>query len=213
MCYMLNTFHVSSRIVANNRSHPFSFLKTYFGPYWRKRLPKNITHIFGHVFKILLFRVAFLVFLAVLDELWINVELSSPKASKLNGCSHYFFVFIPFSHMTFRLCELRQWLQNMYYDYMAYIGHDVQERPLSITHLLFTVLVKPLPILTSSNGNISTLLVALCEGNPPVSGGFPHKGQRHGALMFSLMCAWTNGRTSSGVAGDLGHHAVYATSQ
>ena len=27
----------------------------------------------------------------------------------------------------------------MDYDYMAYIGHDVQERPFNIIHLLFTV--------------------------------------------------------------------------
>ena len=34
----------------------------------------------------------------------------------------------------------------------------------------------------------------LCEENPPVTGGFPsQKGQWHGALMFSLNCAWTNG--------------------
>ena len=33
--------------------------------------------------------------------------------------------------------------------------------------------------------------LALCEGNPPVTDGF--KGQWRGALMFSLICAWTNG--------------------
>ena len=39
-------------------------------------------------------------------------------------------------------------------------------------------------------GTFSALL-ALCEGNPPVTGGFPshHKGQGRGALMFSLICA------------------------
>ena len=31
-------------------------------------------------------------------------------------------------------------------------------------------------MMTSSNGNIFALL-ALCEGNPPLTGGFPHKGQ------------------------------------
>ena len=36
-------------------------------------------------------------------------------------------------------------------------------------------------------------LLALCEGNPPVTGGFPYKSQRRGALIFSLICAWTNG--------------------
>ena len=31
----------------------------------------------------------------------------------------------------------------------------------------------------------------------------PQKVQWHGALIFSLMCAWTNGRTDNGDAGDL----------
>ena len=36
-------------------------------------------------------------------------------------------------------------------------------------------------------------LLALCEGTvTPVTGGFPHKVQGRGTLMFSLTCAWTN---------------------
>ena len=31
-------------------------------------------------------------------------------------------------------------------------------------------------------------LLALCEGNPPVTSGFPHKGQWRGTLVFSLIC-------------------------
>ena len=31
-------------------------------------------------------------------------------------------------------------------------------------------------------------LLALCAGNPPDTGEFPHKGQWRGALMFSLIC-------------------------
>ena len=56
--------------------------------------------------------------------------------------------------------------------------------------------------MTSSNGNISTWL-ALCAGNSPVTGEFPHKGQWRGALMFSLICAWTNGWANNRYAGDL----------
>ena len=38
----------------------------------------------------------------------------------------------------------------------------------------------------------------------------PHKGQWHGALMFSLICAWTNGWANNRDAGDLRcHHAHY----
>ena len=35
-------------------------------------------------------------------------------------------------------------------------------------------------------------LLALCEGNHRSPVFFPHKGQRRGALMFSLICAWTH---------------------
>ena len=38
----------------------------------------------------------------------------------------------------------------------------------------------------------------------------PHKGQWHGALMFSLICAWINGWGNIREAGDLRrHHAHY----
>ena len=37
-------------------------------------------------------------------------------------------------------------------------------------------------------------LLALCAANSPVTGEFPSQGQWCGALMFSLICAWTNGR-------------------
>ena len=43
---------------------------------------------------------------------------------------------------------------------------------------------------TSSNGNISAL-------------------QWHGALMFSLICAWINGWVNNGEAGDLRHHRTH----
>ena len=57
----------------------------------------------------------------------------------------------------------------------------------------------------------STLL-ALCEGNPPVTGGFPSQKQWCGALMFSLICAWANVWANNRDAGDLkchrGHYNV-----
>ena len=33
-------------------------------------------------------------------------------------------------------------------------------------------------------------LLAFCVGNSPVTGEFPSQGQRRGALMFCLFCAW-----------------------
>ena len=37
----------------------------------------------------------------------------------------------------------------------------------------------------------------------------PHKGQWRGALMFSLICAWTNGWANHRHAGDLRRHRVH----
>ena len=37
----------------------------------------------------------------------------------------------------------------------------------------------------------------------------PHKGQWHGALMFSLICAWTNGWVNNGEADDLRRHRTH----
>ena len=37
----------------------------------------------------------------------------------------------------------------------------------------------------------------------------PHKGQWHGALMFCLICAWTNGWVNNGDAGDLRRHRAH----
>ena len=37
----------------------------------------------------------------------------------------------------------------------------------------------------------------------------PHKGQWRGALTFSLICAWTNGRVDNRDAGDLRHHRAH----
>ena len=47
-------------------------------------------------------------------------------------------------------------------------------------------------------------LLALCEGNSQVV--FPHKGQWRGALLFPLICAWTNGWVNNLDAGDLRRH-------
>ena len=44
-------------------------------------------------------------------------------------------------------------------------------------------------------------LLALCVGNSLVNS--PHNGQCHGASMFSLICAWTNGWVNDRDAGGL----------
>ena len=43
-------------------------------------------------------------------------------------------------------------------------------------------------------------------GNPPFTGGSPHKGRRCRALMFTLICAWTNDWANNRDAVDLRRH-------
>ena len=51
-----------------------------------------------------------------------------------------------------------------------------------------------------------SVLLAFCDSNPMVTGGFPHKGQWHRVWLFPLRCAWTNVWTNSGSTIDLGHN-------
>ena len=60
-------------------------------------------------------------------------------------------------------------------------------------------------IMSSSNGNIFRVTCPLW-GNPPVTGDSPHKGLWSGALVFSLICAWTHGWASNRDADDLRRH-------
>ena len=75
--------------------------------------------------------------------------------------------------------------------------------PLNPTHLgKYSVhTVNPRPWWRHQMETFSAL-VALWEGNPPVTDGIPHKGQWCWALMFSLICVWTNTRD----AGDFRCH-------
>ena len=54
-------------------------------------------------------------------------------------------------------------------------------------------------------------LLAICEGNLPVTGRFPltKASDVELALMFSLICAWTNGRANNLYAGDLRRHRAH----
>ena len=64
----------------------------------------------------------------------------------------------------------------------------------------------PRLMMTSSNGNIFRVTGHLC-GESPVNS--PHKGQWRGALMFSLICAWTKGWVNNGEAGDLRRYRAH----
>ena len=54
-------------------------------------------------------------------------------------------------------------------------------------------------------------LLAICAENSPAPVNYPHKGQRRGALLFSLICAWVwvNGWVNNREAGDLRRHRAH----
>ena len=52
-------------------------------------------------------------------------------------------------------------------------------------------------------------LLALCAGNSPVTGEFPAQGQWSGVLIFSLICAWINGKVNNHEAGDFRRHRAH----
>ena len=54
-----------------------------------------------------------------------------------------------------------------------------------------------------------SVLLVLCARNSPAPVNSPHKGQWSGALMFSLICAWTNGCVSNRDAGDLRRYCAH----
>ena len=63
-------------------------------------------------------------------------------------------------------------------------------------------------MMTSSNDNIFRVTVLLWgDSTGPVDS--PHKGQWRGALLFSLICAWTNGSVNNRDAGDLRRHHAH----
>ena len=67
----------------------------------------------------------------------------------------------------------------------------------------------PVFMMTSSNGNMFRV-TGFCAGNSPVTeGNSPHTDQWRWALMFSLICAWTNGWVNNQDAGDLRRHRAH----
>ena len=71
----------------------------------------------------------------------------------------------------------------------------------------------PVFMMMSSNGNMFRV-TGFCAGNSPVTAGnspvnFPRTHQWRGALMFSLICAWTNGWVNNQGADYLRRHRAH----
>ena len=68
-------------------------------------------------------------------------------------------------------------------------------------------------MMTSSNGNIFRVTGPLSLWGMGIHRSlrvdFPQKGQWRGALMFSLICPWTNGSVNNRNADDLRHHNAH----
>ena len=64
-------------------------------------------------------------------------------------------------------------------------------------------------MMTSSNGNIFPRYWPSVWGIRRSPGNCPHKGQWRGALMFSLICTWTNGLVNSRGVGDMRPHRAH----
>ena len=62
-------------------------------------------------------------------------------------------------------------------------------------------------MMTSSNENIFRVTGPLC--GEFTGDRWPHKGQWRGALLFTLICVWTNGWVNTRDAGDLGRHRAH----
>ena len=64
-------------------------------------------------------------------------------------------------------------------------------------------------VMTSWNGNLFPCYWPFVRGirRSPVNS--PHKGQWLGALMFSLICGWTNGWANNRDSGDLRRHRAH----
>ena len=52
-------------------------------------------------------------------------------------------------------------------------------------------------------------VLALCVGNSQVTGEFSSQRQGHGALLFSLICAWTHGWVNNRDAGNLRRYRAH----
>ena len=104
-------------------------------------------------------------------------------------------------------------------------GDTVSKLFLKITHLYVAVLCPlhwlstsnpsdwldgpSIIIVTSSNGNIFRVILAICVGNSPVTGEFPAQRPVTRGFGVSLICAWINGWVNNRGASDFRRHRAH----
>ena len=121
------------------------------------------------------------------------------------------YVTVPRRNMCFVLCGVllsfsTSWLYPYPFGSCHWHGNDLIIDPVSTNRpelciYIYTWWRHPMETFSA--------LLALCAGNSLVPGEFPHKGQWRGALMFSLICTWTNSRVNNREAGDLRQHRAH----
>ena len=105
-----------------------------------------------------------------------------------------------------RVIPITNWILNV----ESFIDGSVQDcsSPIANALVLLQSCVKPSiskKLYTWWRHQMETFsaLLAICAGNSP------HKGQWHGALIFSLICAWINDWVSNGEAGDFIRYRIH----
>ena len=78
-----------------------------------------------------------------------------------------------------------------------------------MAYITYAYMRHSVSMMTSSNGNIFRATGPFVRGTHRWPVDSPHKGQWHGVLIFSLICAWINGCANNRDAGDLRRHRAH----
>ena len=112
-------------------------------------------------------------------------------------------------------------MRRKYYIYVFFLSLDnlcsVIDRKqalmwrIALTNRHFQLLLGPCINMTQVRDDVVNFLCycRFVKGIHQSPGDSPKKGQWHGALMFYLICAWTNGWANNRDAGDLRRHRVH----
>ena len=144
---------------------------------------------------------------ALKHELWVSGDTARGihSITILKIESRHDAKFLVTNDYTFGIVATR-WFQYIEVNWVSVISRLYVHREAHKDHILATGFVLPnSAMMRSSNGNIFRVIGPLCRS--PMNS--PHKGQWHGALMLSLIFAWTNGWLNNRDAGHLRCHRAH----